>query len=510
MIKDNETKPGKVWLIGAGPGDSGLFTMKGKQILTSADAVLYDALVGPGIVAMIPPTAEKIYVGKHAEHHTMPQEEINQLLLHLAQEGKNVVRLKGGDPFLFGRGGEELELLAEHNIPYEVVPGVTSALAVPAYQGIPVTHRDFCSSVHIITGHRRNGAADDIPFSSLVQTNGTLIFLMGVAALGTICRGLLAAGMEPDMPAALLICGTTAHQERITATVSTLEEEVVRRGARTPAIIVVGKVCALADDFSWYEKMPLGGVRVLVTRPQDLISETSEKLRLLGAEVVEFPAIRTVRREKNMPFWTALCGLSQYEWLVFTSPTGVRIFFDELRDHHIDVRTLSSLKIAAMGKGTEKELINRGFYADLVPDIYDGRHLGQAVAKAAKPGDRILIPRAAIGNQELLQALGNMQVDDIPTYDTVYAKAEELLPGLKTDLENGEIDYALFTSASCVRGFAAAVGEIDFSKVKAICIGAQTRQVADALGMKTWVSEEASIDSMIETLVTIHRQIEYL
>lgn len=252
-------KSGKVWLVGAGPGDSLLMTIKGRKVLEEADVVVYDSLVGDSILSTLPQEAQLINVGKRASNHTMAQDKINQLLLSLAQEGKKVVRLKGGDPFLFGRGGEELELLAENNIPYEVVPGVTSPLAVPAYNGIPVTHRDYTSSLHIITGHKKAGNEYDIDFQALVRTKGTLVFLMGVHALKDICSGLLAGGMDPDMPAAILQKGTTAGQKRIVATVSTLAGEVERKGIETPAIIVVGRVCELADRFQWYENLPLGG-----------------------------------------------------------------------------------------------------------------------------------------------------------------------------------------------------------------------------------------------------------
>ena len=290
---------GKVWLVGAGPGDAGLFTRKGYEVLQAAEVVVYDSLVGAGVLSMIPKKARTINVGKRASHHTMPQEEINRVLLEEAKKGYRVVRLKGGDPFLFGRGGEELELLTEEGIPYEVVPGVTSPLAVPAYNGIPVTHRDFTSSLHIITGHKKAGQPYDINFRALVETKGTLVFLMGVTALPDICENLLRAGMDPEMPAAILQKGTTARQKRIVATVATLPEEVKKQGVETPAIIVVGKVCTLADKFAWYEHLPLFGYRVLVTRPRELVSTMAEKLRKQGAEVLELPAIRTERIREN-------------------------------------------------------------------------------------------------------------------------------------------------------------------------------------------------------------------
>lgn len=497
-------RQGKVWLVGAGPSDPGLFTLKGKQVLEQAEVVVYDALVGQGILSMIPETARQINVGKRSSHHTMPQEQISKLLVQEALQGRKVVRLKGGDPFLFGRGGEEAEELVKHGIPFEIVPGITSAISVPAYQGIPVTHRDMCSSLHIITGHKRAGMDYDIDFDALVRTGGTLVFLMGVTALGDICRGLLEAGMDPQMPAALLIRGTTAHQRRITATVSTLEEEVKKQGAQTPAIIVVGKVCELAEEFSWYEKLPLGGVKVALTRPGEMAVRTAAKLRALGAEVMECPAIRTVKRENNVRLIRALENLGSYQWLVFTSPAGVRIFFEEMKAVRLDVRALGQIRIAVIGRGSARELEKRGLYPDLVPEIFDGAHLGEALAAAARPGDRILIPRAAAGGRELIQALAEIETDDIPLYDTVFAESSSA--DWKKELESGETDYVMFTSSSTVRGFAQAAAGADLTAVKAICIGAQTHQTADEFGMRTWMAEAADEDSLIQCLVKAHKE----
>ena len=508
---------GKVWLVGAGPSDPGLFTLKGRQVLEDAEVVVYDALVGPGILAMIPDTAETINVGKRSSHHTMRQEQISEVLAEKALEGKRVVRLKGGDPFLFGRGGEELEVLVREGVPYEVVPGVTSAIAVLAYQGIPVTHRDFCSSVHIITGHKREGEAYNIDFEALVRTKGTLVFLMGVSSLGAICDGLLKAGIRPEMPAALLARGTTAAQDRIVATVATLSEAVARHGAITPAIIVVGEVCALADEFSWAEKRVLGGVRVFVTRPKELAGTLSLRLRKLGAEVVEIPAIQTKAREGGA-FAEALDTVDAFDWIVFTSPTGVRIFFEEMKRKKLDVRRLAKTRFAVIGSGSEKELEKYGFYGDLMPEVYDGEHLGMALAavceeelakKDTEKSLRILIPRAAIGNQELISALAQvsgLEVSDVPTYDTYYGlDTEEETPALDlaAELSSGGRDYVIFTSASTVKGFAAAAAGLDDTKVRAICIGRQTKEAADALGMQTWMSEKASIDSLIDKLMEV-------
>ena len=268
-------KKGKVWLVGAGPSDMGLLTLKGKNLIEQADVVVYDALVSASILSMIPSSAQAIFVGKRAGNHPVPQEQINQILLEQAMQGKRVVRLKGGDPFLFGRGGEELELLIENGIDYEVVPGVTSAIAVPAYNGIPVTHRDYCSSVHIITAHSKKGGELKIDFEALCRLNGTLVFLMGVTAMPMICKGLLDAGMNPQMPAAILQQGTSAMQKKVVATISDLPEKAQQAQIQAPAVLVIGKVCALADHLGWTQKRALDGVRVILTRPKELISRMS-------------------------------------------------------------------------------------------------------------------------------------------------------------------------------------------------------------------------------------------
>ncbi|MCQ2510824.1 MAG: uroporphyrinogen-III C-methyltransferase [Lachnospiraceae bacterium] len=494
---------GKVWLVGAGPGDCGLFTLKGYQTLQQADVVVYDSLVGAGVLTMIPDTARTIDVGKRASNHTLPQHETNKVLLREALAGNKVVRLKGGDPFLFGRGGEELELLAENNVPYEIIPGVTSPISVPAYNGIPVTHRDYTSSLHIITGHKKAGEEYNINFKALVDTEGTLVFLMGVSALGDICRALVENGMDPAMPAAILQQGTTAGQKRIVATVSTLEEEVKRQGIETPAIIVVGKVCALADQFYWYEKLPLMGCKVLVTRPRELQSTMSSKLRVQGAEVVELPAIATAAIEDNTALKEAFGKLDEYQWIAFTSPTGVRIFFEQMLACGIDNRKLANVKFAVIGSGTAKALKERGFLADLMPEVYDGEALGKLLAETASKDEKILLPRAAIGNREVVDALAGFQVDDIATYDTTY-QTQEFVDEVKL-FEEGKMTCAVFTSASTVKGFVEATKGLDYTKVTAACIGKQTKAAADAYGMQTWMAKKATIDSVVELVEEIHR-----
>lgn len=487
---------GKVYLIGAGPGDSGLLTVKGKEILEIADVVVYDALVSASVLALAPTKAKMINVGKRASNHLKPQEEINETLVAEYKENENavVVRLKGGDPFLFGRGGEELELLAQENIPFEVVPGITSSIAVPAYNGIPVTHRDFCSSLHIITGHKKKGQSYDIDFDALVRTKGTLVFLMGVSALDDICKNLIKCGMDKDMPAAILQKGTVARQKKIIATVSTLKEEVERQGIETPAIIVVGKVCTLSDDFSWWEKQTLSGEKYLVPRPRELASTLSKKIRELGGEVVEIPTIETTVLD-NEEIDDEFSDIESYQWIVLTSPTGVKIFWDKLQKNKIDLRKLHRQKFAVVGTGTKKALEEKGIMADLVPEIFDGEHLAKKMAELGLSGQKVLIPRAEKGRDQLVSILkeNGALVKDLPMYRTDYNDFSYI----PTD----DIDWVFFTSSSSVEGFVRSKTCDQLENIKALCIGKQTEKTAKKYGMKTYVSETATIDSLVELAV---------
>lgn len=497
---------GKVWLVGAGASDAELLTLKAKHLIEQADVVIYDRLVGQGILTMIPDSAETIDVGKRAGNHTMLQEDINKLILLKAQQCKNVVRLKGGDPFLFGRGREELELLIKNNIPYEIVPGITSALAVPAYSGIPVTDRDYSSSVHIITGHKRNNEEYDIDFEALVKTKGTLVFLMGVSALKDICNGLLNAGMNKDTPICIIQKGTTSKQKRILFTIGNLEAQISNTKIETPAIIVVGEVCSLSEKFKWYEKLPLFGCKIIVTRPKELISTISNKLREQGAEVLELPSIKIVPIENNESLNEAFENLETFDWTVFTSPTGVNIFFEAMKRNKVDIRKLFNSKIAAIGEGTKNALLAKGIYIDLIPEIYDGEHLGKALSDVCKDGDKILIPRARNGNPELIeQIIKNHKVEifDIPTYDTIYECSRII--DEKLEFENNNIDFIIFTSASTVKGFVNSTKGLDYTTVKAICIGKHTKEVADSYKMITYMSQAATVDSIVELITSLHQ-----
>lgn len=491
---------GKVILVGAGPSDAGLFTLRGKEVLEAADVVVYDALCGQAILRMIPATARRINVGKRAGNHPVPQEEINQILLNEARAGNLVARLKGGDPFLFGRGGEELELLAEAGIPFEIVPGVTSAFAVPAYAGIPVTHRDFCSSVHIITGHTRKNESAALDYEALARLDGTLIFLMGVAALGTICARLRAAGMPKATPAAVLERGTTAAQRRVVSDLAGLPNAATQANIQTPAIIIVGEVCVLAEKFAWAEKRPLGGKKILVTRPRASASGLTRLLRENGAEVVELPTIVTEPIEPNPPLDHALARIADYGWLVFTSPAGVALFFARLQRMRFDIRRLGEIRLAAIGQATARELEVRGLCVALVPSAYNAAALGAALARESD-GARVLLARAKDGSRDLTDALDGAGIayDDIALYETCYA--DEDAREVSAMLDAGELDYAAFTSASTVRGFVKALDKRDFSGVRAVCIGESTAQQATEFGMKIDIAKTASIESMVALMI---------
>lgn len=498
---------GKVWLAGAGPGDAGLLTVKTQELLEKADVIVYDALISLEVFGKIPQGKELVYVGKRAGRHTYSQEEINEILLRKAKEGKKVLRLKGGDPFIFGRGGEELELLAEEGIPFEVVPGITSAYAAAAYAGIPVTHRDYASSFHVITGHTRKGGESRIQYEPLVKAGGTLVFLMGVAALEDICSGLISAGMDRRMPAAVIEQGTTCGQRTVTGSVETIAARVREEGIQAPAAIVIGSVCALEKSLSWAERRILAGRQFLVTRPEEHQPLFAERLRSMGAQVIEMPAILISPITDNLDFTRALreqISDGQEKWMVFTSAIGVRIFFEMLGKSNLDIRDIlrGEVKIAAIGRATQKKLLEYGWQTDLVPEEFCAEALGRALADRAKEGSSVRIFRARKGARELLPPLleRGLHVEDIPLYDTEYKiygeERNKILEGFRKD----QIDAVTFTSASTVHGFVEALGDLDYSRVQAVCIGRQTAREAKKYGMKLRIAEQASIDSMVELL----------
>lgn len=496
---------GKVWLVGAGPSDLGLFTLKGREVLAQAQVVVYDSLVGYGVLSMIPETAEAVYVGKRAGDHAMEQEAINELLVHKALAGKRVVRLKGGDPFLFGRGAEELLVLRAYGIDYEVVPGVSSALAVPAYNGIPVTDRFCASSVHIITGHKRAGKPLKLPFEAYVKAEGTLVFLMGLSALPDIVHGLLAAGMDAQTPAAVLERGTTAGQRRVCAVLKTLETAVSGAQMHTPAIIVVGAAAALGEQLAWYEKLPLFGRRFVLTRPKDRIDELAKELRLRGAEVIELPVIKT----KPLPLSAGIqrefekLYKKEYDCLVFTSPAGVQTFFELLFWSGRDARVLGTVTLAVIGSGTKRALREYGLCADLMPETYDGESLGKLLGETLADGSRVLLARSALGSPELITCMErqasqtgkSFAVTDLAIYETVTRQNNRIPVGQL--FREKAVDGVFFTSASTVRAFVQTNPDVDLSTVRALCIGKMTAQAAREAGMLQDTAQEASVDGLV-------------
>lgn len=500
--KGEKDMMGKVWLVGAGPSEAELLTIKAKRVIEQADAVVYDALVGRSVMDLVPESAEKIYVGKRAGHHSMPQGKINELLLSLAEQGKRVVRLKGGDPFLFGRGGEELELLEEHQIPFEVVPGVTSAIAVPAYFGIPVTHRELASSVHIVTGHQKKDEPLPISFKALKEAGGTIVFLMGIMSLHNIISGLLKAGMEPRTPVAVLQRGGGSGQKKIEGMLADIEQKVQEKGVSTPAVIVVGEVVRLGETFSWYERLPLSGRRFIVTRPRERMRELAEGLRELGAEVTELPTIALQGIHPNPRLREEIIHLSDYRFLVFTSPGGVEEFMRELFDMGKDARYIGGISIAVIGSGTAKVLRRYGIVADRMPESYSGKALGALLSGECRDGDRVLIARSNIGNPELVTELRrdkNIEISDTAVYtisDTGRAgDGEDRYP----DAEPESADGVFFTSASTVRGFFSLFPQLDFSRIQAFCIGEMTAREAKKYGMRVKTAEMATVESLIQS-----------
>ncbi|MCL1992382.1 MAG: uroporphyrinogen-III C-methyltransferase [Spirochaetes bacterium] len=485
-----------VTLVGAGPGDKGLLTLKGLNRIKKADVVLFDRFVGDEILAMIPPCVEKIDVGKNAGNHPVPQNEINRLLLEKARQGLNVVRLKGGDPFVFGRSGEELAFLAENGIPFEVVPGVSSAIAGGAYAGIPITHRDYTSSFHIITGRGKNHEDPNINYDALVRLNGTLVFMMSLAVIDDICQGCITAGMPADMPAAIVENATINLQRKFTGTVESLPAIARRNSVVSPALIIIGKVCALCEPFDWFSRKPLFGKRVLVARAKPGVSELSESLAELGCHVTELPPAKIdALKSPGCDMEKALAKINNYAWLLFTSAVGVNVFFDYMAETKTDIRVLHHLKIACVGAQTEKEINRRLLQAAYRPQEYNGAALAHGLGRLIKPGEKALIARAKDGAQDLTRILSDMNIafDDAAIYekkyDTVASSASPIMSPV-----------VAFTSSSAVENFARACGNAVPLKIKAVCIGERSAATARLHGMEAYVSHNATIESMIEKI----------
>ncbi len=494
---------GFVALVGAGPGELGLLTVRGKEYIEKADVVVYDRLVSQEILDLIPEGAKKIDVGKDSGNHKVPQEDINNILLREAQKGNVVIRLKGGDPFLFGRGAEELELLVENHIPFEVVPGITSAISVPSYAGIPVTHRDYCSSVHIITGHQKKNEDLRINYKELSQMEGTLVFLMGVASLKEIMHGLIEANMDKATPAAIIENGTCPNQRAVIGTIENLYEIASTSQIKSPSIIVVGKVCELAGKYDWFTKRPLFGKKILVTRPKISGNTLSVKLRNLGAEVYDYPCIEIQEIPNNDNLRNEIDHIKEYSWMVFTSKNGVNIFFDYLLIQNKDFRVLGNIKIAAIGSQTAQTLKERGIIADFIPDIFDGENLAKGLAERIGANEKVLLVRALMGTEEIPNTLSERGIiyTDVPIYNTLL-KSDKALH-IENLIEQDEIYLITFTSASTVEGFINSMPKVDLSKLMGICIGDKTALRAKHYGIKHVISDEATIDSMVAKILEV-------
>jgi uroporphyrinogen III methyltransferase / synthase len=454
-----------VYLVGAGPGDPSLITVAGADVLRRAAVVVYDYLANPDLLRLAPPGAELLYVGKSGNQHTKTQDEINAILVEKARERGTVVRLKGGDPYVFGRGGEEAEYLRANSIPFVEIPGITAGIAAPAYAGIPVTHRDFTSTITLVTGHEREdtpGAKAEsedtrVNYAALAQLNGTLVFYMGVKSLPSITQKLLAGGMDRQTPAAVVRWGTRADQRTVTGTVSTIVDVVQKAGIKAPAITIVGKVVSLRENLNWFERRPLFGKRILVTRTRQQASELSAKLAALGAQVVEAPTIDIASpAEDEWPeIDKILMHIPAYDWVVFTSANGVRATWDRLRHLTFDARHFGANNVAAIGDATARELAAIGIVPDLIPEKFVGEELAAAlkthIGASEMASKRFLLLRADIARPVLREELEKMgaQVEDVAIYDTIRPASlpEEVITALNA-AEADRPHLVTFTSAS--------------------------------------------------------------
>jgi len=498
-----------IYLVGSGPGDPGLFTVKGARCMGEAEAVVYDRLAPEALLKYARPEAEKIYVGKKPGNPTMSQEEINDVLVDLGCAGKTVVRLKGGDPYIFGRGGEEALALIEAGLPFEVVPGVTSGVAAPAYAGIPVTHRHVSTSVAFVTGHEDpTKGRTDVDWEKLANGADTLVLYMGVGRLAEISAGLISAGREPDTPVACVRWGTVPEQRTVTGALEDIADKVAKAGLKPPAIIVVGDVVALREvGLDWYERRPLFGRRVVVTRARAQAGELSAELEKLGAEVYEFPTIEIVPPEDFGPLDSAIRDLDSFDWLVYTSVNGVEAFVDRLRHHGLDLRAVPrGAKVAAIGPATAERLEEVGLRVDVVPKEYRAEALIEALDSGSLAGKRVLIPRARVAREILPEKLREAGAEVVvpPAYESVPSSGgrEEL----SLRLRSGEIDCVTFTASSTVENFVGAFGEEEavrlLSGTKVACIGPITAETARKRGFRVDAeADEYTIPGLVEAVV---------
>ena len=497
------TEKGRVYIIGAGPGDPGLITLRGVQCIQEADVIIYDHLVSPEILRHAGEKTRLIYAGKQGGDHTLSQYEINNLLVAEAGQGAVVARLKGGDPFIFGRGGEEAEVLREAGIPFEVVPGISSAVAVPAYAGIPLTHRNHTVSVAFVTGHEdpMKGKSDhDWPTLAGI---GTLVFLMGVKNLPAIAENLIRYGKDAATPAALIRWGTTPDQETLTGTLGDIAQKAEEHRFSPPSIFVVGGVVGLRETLNWFETKPLFGRGIVITRPEAQAEELSELLRARGARVIYFPVIRIAPPESWEELDGAIDRLESYRWIIFTSANGVAFFFRRLRERGRDIRDLKGIRIATIGPATASAVETLGIRVDLVPEEFISEGVVKAFAGEDLRGRRVLLPRAEQARDVIPEGLAKMGADvDVATaYRTV--RSDRNAAELESFLAEDKVDVITFTSPSTVANFLGIMGP-DFhlpSKVRIACIGPVTETAARGAGLPVDILQERyTIPGLVETL----------
>ena len=499
---------GMVYLVGAGPGDARLLTLRGAELLARADVVVYDALVNPDLLRHAPKGAEIIYGGKRAKDHALPQSELNQLLIAKARSGKTVVRLKGGDPYVFGRGGEEAEELADARVPFEVVPGVSSFVAVPSYAGIPLTHREFCSRITLITGHENPAKENStIDWAQVAGTPGTKVIMMGTDRIGPISRTLVANGMDPATPVAMVRWGTTGRQESISGTLANIEQVAQQEEIGPPTVTVIGEVVNLREKLNWFERRPLFGQRIVLTRAREQASHLAQRLQELGAEVLEVPTIKIEAPTRREDVVDALLELNSYDWLVFTSPNGVSNFFQYFFRQFHDMRDLGGARVAAVGPATANKLKELHLQVDLMPDEALAANIAEAFSEFESIDNlKICLLRAEVANPDLpkaLEALGAI-VDDIACYRTVPETEDP--SGAAAKLTEAGADWITFTSGSTVEHFHTRFDLPALLKkhpgIKLASIGPETTKSLSALGLTPKIEATVhSIDGLISALL---------
>ena len=501
MTLPDRGPPGVVYLVGAGPGDPGLLTVRGRELLDRCDVVVHDALANPDL---LPDDAEQVFVGKRGgDERSWKQEEINALLIARARAGERVVRLKGGDPLVFGRGSEEAQSLAAAGVRFEIVPGITAGVAAPAYAGIPVTHRGVATSVTFVTGHEdpaKEAAQTD--WTALARAGGTIVLYMGVKSLPAIASRLMNGGMPGDTPAAAVEWGTHPRQRTVVATLETLAAHAAAENIAAPVITVIGQVVRLREEVAWFEQRPLFGLRIAVTRTAGNAGELSERLRALGAEVVLMPAIAIVPVEGTV-LRDAIAKMDAMDWIIFTSRNAADLFWDALRALGRDTRALATVKVAAIGPGTSEALLGRGIAVDVLPERFVAEGLLDALRERGDLNDARVMYIAAEGARDVLpaglQELG-AAVEVVRAYRAVADGAGA--GALRERLAGGTVDLVTFTSASSVRGYVDAVGPELAARAPAATIGPVTSDAARGAGLTVAVEAMTStIPGLVQALV---------